>query len=248
MQEESSQEKRISLLNELHRKALAQEYQIDDQLTEAIGAGDMKSVHALTEWLLDQSFLKQLPRRSTERTLTAAKNRLIVCNTYSRLAAKTGGLMPLFQYLIFEQYQNVIQNAPNIQYLNRHVLSKMFIDYGTAVDQFSVTTYSEAMKEIVTYITENLTNDLSLTRVASLFGMHPVHLARKFKQETGDTFINYVNAQRIYLAKYYFNQDMRKLSQVANLSGFNSHSYFTKVFKKITNETPTDYIKQIPEK
>lgn len=102
------------------------------------------------------------------------------------------------------------------------------------------------MKEIIKFVTDHLTVDLTLKDIAEKFDMHPVHLARKFKQETGITYVSYMNNQRIFLAQYLFHLQTYELSDVAYLAGFNSHSYFTKVFKKITGLTPTKYIKQLP--
>jgi len=240
---------RISLdrqetLQQIKQKAMSFQYQVEDQITDAISAGDMQELQALLTTIIQNKDMYPLSRSGG--TLDEMKHNLIICNTYSRIAAKNGGLDPLYIHLISERYSSLITEAPNVEYLESYVFSPMFLEYCEAVKLFSTNDYSSAMKEIVAYISDHLTSEMTLTSVATLFGIHPVHLARKFKQETGTTFIGYVNVQRVNLAKYYFHCGEYQMSEVANLSGFNSHSYFTKVFKKITDMTPSEYIRILP--
>ena len=236
---------RLEKLKQIKQEAMSFHYQIEDQITDAISAGDIQELTALLNTIIQNKEMYPLARTEGE-SLRDIKNTLVICNTYSRIAAKNGGLDPLYIHLISERYTSLIEEAPDIEYLEDYVFSNMFMEYCEAVQQFSTNTYSSVMKEIVSYISDNLTSDMTLTSVATLFGIHPVHLARKFKQETGNTFIGFVNLQRVSLAKYYFHCGNLQMSEVADLSGFNSHSYFTKVFKKLTGITPTEYIRVLP--
>lgn len=239
-------EARINKLKELTNEAMNYRYLIQDQLSDAITDGDMKQLEATLNLIDIDKVLHYLEETSDCDLLDRFKGHLVTVNTYSRIAAKNGGVLPLYLHLIYERFAMIIQDATSIDYLINHVYYQIFREYCNSVVQFSTSSYSTVMKEIVSYITENLTGELTLTNIASIYGMHPVHLARKFKQETGNTFIGYVNQQRVYLAKYYFHLGQHQLSEVANLAGFNSHSYFTKVFKKITGQTPTKYLKALP--
>ncbi|WP_277630898.1 helix-turn-helix domain-containing protein [Atopococcus tabaci] len=245
MEKTATQQDRLLKLQQLNSEALDFRYQIEDQITDAITEGNKDILNEYLDiWASQEDLFGTNPVTSTDE-LREMKNQLVICNTYSRIAAKNGGLMPAHLHLISKRYSILIEKAPSIEYLKNDVFFNLFRDYCTAVQLFSTKSYSGVMKEIVSYIIEHLTEEMTLTSVATLFGMHPVHLARKFKQETGTTFIGYVNQHRVYLAMYYFHEDMYQLSEVAYLSGFNSHSYFTKVFKKLTGVTPTEYVKQI---
>lgn len=237
---------RVDKLKKLNSDAFSYRYLIEDQVTDAITEGNRSMLEDTLSIINLDEMLEYLGEEGKEHQLRNFKNQLIIVNTYCRIAAKNGGVLPLYLHLISERFSILIEDAESIQYLRENVYYEIYREYCQAVIDFSTLTYSSAMTEVVSYITENLTSELTLTNIASIFGMHPVHLARKFKQETGTTFIGYVNQQRIYLAKYYFHLGNYQLSEVANLSGFNSHSYFTKVFKKITGQTPTKYIKQLP--
>lgn len=244
---EALKEARINRLKELTAQSMNYRYLIQDQLSEAITEGDSDKLNETLALLDVDKLFEYLEDEGNGDSLSRFKNHLMTVNTYARISAKNGGVLPLYLHLIFERFSMIIKDTDSLDYLIDHVYFELFKEYCHAVIHFSTTSYSSVMKEIVTYITENLTSELTLTNIASIYGMHPVHLARKFKQETGTTFIGYVNQQRVYLAKYYFHLGQYQLSEVANLAGFNSHSYFTKVFKKITGKTPTKYLKELPE-
>lgn len=237
---------RLNKLKELSNESMDYRYLMQDQLAKAISTGDQDMLEETLQLLDVDRVFSYLEKDSDCDRLGAFKNNLMTVNTYARIAAKNGGVLPLYLHLIFERFSMIIRDTDSLDYLVNNVYFEIFREYCYAVVHFSTADYSSVMKEIVTYITDNLTSELTLTNIASIYGMHPVHLARKFKQETGNTFIGYVNQQRVYLAKYYFHLGDSQLSEVANLAGFNSHSYFTKVFKKITGKTPTKYLKEIP--
>ncbi len=245
-EKEQLKEERLNKLRELTEESMDYRYIMQDQLTDAISSGNKEKLEETLNLIDIDRVFNYLKNDSDSELTKAFKHHLMTVNTYSRIAAKNGGVLPLYLHLIFERFSMIIKDTQSIDYLLDHVYFEMFREYCDAVVNFSTSNYSSVMKEIVTHITENLTNELTLTNIASIYGMHPVHLARKFKQETGNTFIGYVNQQRVYLAKYYFHLGDHQLSEVANLAGFNSHSYFTKVFKKMTGKTPTKYLKEIP--
>ena len=247
MEEQKLHRNRVKKFERVKLEAISLKYQVEEQITDAISKGDMKKLKALLYAIGQDHSLSPLKEEHRE-SLLEMKLLLFVANTYSRIAAKNGGLDSLYIHLISERYSNLIQEAPSISYMEEHIYIDMFMEYCESVKKFSTTNYSTIMKEIVSYISENLTSEMTLTSVSNLFGIHPVHLARKFKQETGNTFIGFVNQQRINLAKYFFHIGKYQLSEVANLTGFNSHSYFTKVFKKVTDLTPTEYIRSLPSR
>ena len=239
-------EERLNKLNELTNEAMDYRYLMQDQLADAITTGNKEKLEETLKLIDVDRVFTYLENDSKCELMDAFKAHLMTVNTYTRIAARNGDVLPLYLHLIFERFSMIIKDTYSMDYLIDHVYFEIFREYCDAVIHFSTSDYSSVMKEIVTYITDNLTSELTLTNIASIYGMHPVHLARKFKQETGNTFIGYVNQQRIYLAKYYFHLGDYQLSEVANLAGFNSHSYFTKVFKKMTGKTPTKYLKEIP--
>lgn len=180
-------------------------------------------------------------KRLLSDPLRDRKNGFIIRNTVFRIAARKGGLPPLFVHHLSEKYALKIEQAPSIDYLN-NLSEEMLLDYANSVQTFSTSNYSKLIQEVVSYITVHLTEKLTLQIIAEKFHVHPSHLARKFKNETGMTIIQYINYHRVNYAILLFQEGYDNVLEVAQLSGFNSSSYFTRVFKKITGKKPTDYI------
>lgn len=208
----------------------------------SITQGDMNTLSPLLEewYSSDQPFEENAyPDLSELDYYKLQMNRLVLgC----RMAAYSGGLVDQSVHLLSNKFNLLTQKGQSIDFLNDKVFFTIFSEYCEAVHYLSTSNLSPKMKEIVIHINDNLTDSLKLKIIADQFDMHPVHLTRKFKNETGLTFVEYVNIQRINLAKCLFYQDCYSLSEVANLSGVNSHSYFTKVFKRVCGQTPTHFI------
>lgn len=87
--------------------------------------------------------------------------------------------------------------------------------------------------------------DLSLQMLASRLDIHPNYLSQYVNEELGSTFYDYVNQQRVEEFKRIVilpeNQPYNMLS-LAYDCGFSSKSSFNRNFKKITGQTPSQYL------
>ncbi|MEC0171779.1 response regulator transcription factor [Paenibacillus graminis] len=101
------------------------------------------------------------------------------------------------------------------------------------------------MTEIVKYIEQNYPSDLSLQEVAGKFYVSREYISRKFKQEYGINFSDYIGSVRIDKAKLLLQNPNLKLSQISEMVGFHDVKYFSKVFKKQVGLSPKDYRAQI---
>ncbi|KWX86291.1 hypothetical protein AMQ83_19745 [Paenibacillus riograndensis] len=101
------------------------------------------------------------------------------------------------------------------------------------------------MAEIVKYIEQNYPSDLSLQEVAGKFYVSREYISRKFKQEYGINFSDYIGSVRIEKAKLLLQNPNLKLSQISEMVGFHDVKYFSKVFKKQAGLSPKDYRAQI---
>lgn len=100
---------------------------------------------------------------------------------------------------------------------------------------------SSPIAEIVKYIEQNYSSDLSLQEVAGKFFVSREYVSRKFKQEYGINFSDYIGSVRIEKAKLLLQNPNLKLSQISEMVGFHDVKYFSKVFKKQTGSSPKDY-------
>ncbi len=87
----------------------------------------------------------------------------------------------------------------------------------------------------------NFADRLSLDDLGRAVGVHPVHLARSFKQHNHCTLGEYVRNLRVEFACREIAFSDAPLSQVALVGGFADQSHFTRIFKSHTGMTPAEY-------
>lgn len=98
-------------------------------------------------------------------------------------------------------------------------------------------------KKIVLYLEENYKNRITLEEISAHIGFSKEHFCRFFKKNFRMSFITYLNQMRVKKAEYLLLNTNLKVIDIALESGFEDSNYFTSIFKKETNMTPTDYRK-----
>mgnify|MGYP005766408459 CR=1 FL=1 len=93
------------------------------------------------------------------------------------------------------------------------------------------------------YIKNNLDQELTLEIVAQNIYISNSYLSQHFKNITGQKFSEYVSNQRIILARNLLLTTELKIDEIAQKCGFLSSTYFSTVFKKRTQFTPSHFRK-----
>ncbi len=99
----------------------------------------------------------------------------------------------------------------------------------------------EKIAPALLYVDKNFTREISLDETAKTLNMNREYFCRLFKKTVGITFVDYTNIVRISKAKELLVSSQKTISEISDELGFSSVSYFTRVFKNITNETPAAY-------
>ena len=73
--------------------------------------------------------------------------------------------------------------------------------------------------------------------------MNSSYLSRIFKKNTGFSFNEYVNYQRIFSAQDLLKNTTKQITGIAISVGFDSSTHFGRVFKQLTGFTPSAYRK-----
>lgn len=92
------------------------------------------------------------------------------------------------------------------------------------------------------YINEHVTERLSLNEVAAVFGISPNYLSQLFGKYNELGFSEFINTCKIHEAKRLLDEGSLKVYEVADMLGFESSFYFSKVFKKVEGISPSDYV------
>jgi two-component system, response regulator YesN len=103
---------------------------------------------------------------------------------------------------------------------------------------------NDTFKKIIEYIHQNYTSPLNFQSICQTYTINPSYLSQVFKRELGTTFTNYIKNLRISYAKDLLAKTNEPISQICTKVGFDQYFYFSKLFKKETNLTPTQYREQ----
>ena len=93
------------------------------------------------------------------------------------------------------------------------------------------------------YVEEHYYENLMLADVAQKVGISAGYLSTLFQKQLSQGFIDYLNEVRIEYACTYLQQNYLKTYEIAYKVGFKDEKYFSKVFKKIKGQSPSEYRK-----
>lgn len=93
------------------------------------------------------------------------------------------------------------------------------------------------------YVEEHYYENIMLADVAQKVGISQGYLSTLFQKQLSKGFVDYLNEIRIEHACTYLRQNSLKTYEIAYKVGFKDEKYFSKVFKKITGQSPSEYRK-----
>lgn len=103
---------------------------------------------------------------------------------------------------------------------------------------------SSVLDHAILFIQDKFREEISLEDVAEHVHLNPYYFSKVFKQQTGETFIDFVTRLRIDKAKQFIRDGQFSLKEVCYNVGYKDPNYFSRVFKKVTGVTPTEYRNQ----
>lgn len=117
-------------------------------------------------------------------------------------------------------------------------LNKAFVD--NKVEALSDYKYNNQIQEIISYINDNIEENITVKHLADHFFISESYICRIFKLATGTTINKYIIARRITIAKSLLSTGLT-VDEVHAKCGFNDYSNFLKSFKKAVGVSPKKY-------
>lgn len=103
---------------------------------------------------------------------------------------------------------------------------------------------SRIVRDAMKYMRQNYANNIQAADVAGAACVTPNYFSRVFRQETGETFTEWLNKFRVERAKELLKtQSDEKIYEIAEQVGFGDYKYFSFIFKKYTGYSPVTYKK-----
>ena len=97
---------------------------------------------------------------------------------------------------------------------------------------------------IINYLNDNYQNNVSLDELSSQFYIDKHYLCHIFKETTGVTVTGFLNTKRLSEAERMIRYTTLKITEICRNMGFNSMSYFIKLFKEHYGCSPSEFRKQ----
>jgi len=135
----------------------------------------------------------------------------------------------------------------NHQYASELERKLLFLEFMIELNRASIIhsinyvhneSYNPKILEIIKYIQDHLTDDISIDTIASETYMSRYHMMRTFKAETGYTIHEYINQKRLILAKQQLRENI-PVTEVCYNCGFKDYTSFLRAFKKQYKELPS---------
>lgn len=94
---------------------------------------------------------------------------------------------------------------------------------------------------VFTYIEKHFTEKITLECLAQEVSMSQQYLCKCFRRVTGRTIFDYIEQMRLQYSCYLLRTTQESITEIAMDSGFNTVSYFNRIFKKYKGCTPRQY-------
>lgn len=120
------------------------------------------------------------------------------------------------------------------------LLSKFIVDDVESANKPS----RRDMNNILTYMLENLHDNLTIEKLAAYSNLSKDHFSRSFYEKFNVRPNLFIQSKRIERAQLLLLTTSDSLEDIAEKVGFENFSYFSRVFKKITGKTPAYYRKE----
>ena len=101
-----------------------------------------------------------------------------------------------------------------------------------------------AIIDIIKYIKQNYNTEINLKKIANSFYMNPGYLGKLIKKESGKSFNDYLNEERISAAENLLNNTALPINEISERVGYKYIDHFYKNFKMITGTSPGEYRKK----
>ncbi|WP_152392379.1 response regulator transcription factor [Paenibacillus guangzhouensis] len=138
----------------------------------------------------------------------------------------------------YEQLMDTFENVSEMNVYLRSLsmkLSRRKPEYETKE------TTNETFMSILQYVHENYRSTITIQSLTQKYYINPNYLSQLFKKEVGETFTSYMTRLRINNACNLLEQTNLRVTEIAEKVGYQDYFYFTRMFKKITGHTPTQF-------
>ena len=113
-----------------------------------------------------------------------------------------------------------------------------------AIANIRKTETNPIIKKVCDYVEENLAQDISLEMAADYAGVSSFYLSKLFKEEKGETYINFVSDRRLEKSCQLLESTELSIKEITSEVGYNDQNYYSRIFKTKYGLSPKEYRKE----
>ena len=146
----------------------------------------------------------------------------------------------LYEFGSRKDYLSGIINMTSLEDVKTWFISKM---KSAAANMTTGTTDHThyLIKQAMEYIENNTEKDISLNEISERLNISSYYFSKLFKEETGEGFVEHLTRKRVDKAKEMLKDPSKSIKEVGSDCGYSDPNYFSRIFKKATGLTPTEY-------
>ncbi len=112
------------------------------------------------------------------------------------------------------------------------------------LESYRAVSYPKPLSIALDFIRENYSNPIQLSDVAEKCRVTTSYLSRLFSDHLNTSFIDFLNRYKLNIAMKLLKDENQSVKEVSYLVGYQDPNYFSRIFKKYMNMTPSEYIKR----
>ena len=211
-------------------------YEMEQEMVRMVREGNLNYRKQMDRLAVTGS-MGQLSNGDPDRQM---KNAVLVCIVLFSRAAIEGGLSPEIAMTLTDHYFQGVEASTSYAEL-AEVAKVMQEDFVLRVHRVRTSAQSKAIQECCEYISLHLEDDLTLKGMAQQLKYSEYYLSRKFKQEMGVSFKDYLAERRLSRAKDLLRNNALTVREISERMHFCSPSYFAEQFKAVYGVSPSQW-------
>ena len=213
------------------KKSSAGEFK--NQIITKLTAGDSNGVKSFLELYTSELISQKL---ATDKIKNAFFELIVNANNATRELNKS---------FTSDTYDNAFAtlSTENDIKLLKEFAQKFLMECTQAVSSRKKAEENPIIKKVCSYVDENLSNDISLETAAEFVGVSSFYLSKLFKEEKGETFINFISDKRLEKSRLLLEQTELSIKEITAEVGYNDQNYFSRIFKTKYGLSPKEYRK-----
>ncbi len=210
------------------------QFETEKRLVNFVLSGDSTAAKKLLNDMLGQIYF------TSGNNVEIIKVRTIeLISTLSHAIYETG-VDDKTVYKMNDDFMRALPEIHDLTELSYHLMETLELFTNMAFSGLGGNT-TGSLRKAIAYMNEYYNQNPSLAEVASHAGLSPSYFSSLFKKEMGRNFSSYLLHIKVENASILLKNSNLPLSDISAELGFESQSYFSRIFKRETGLTPREF-------